>query len=31
LEWPSSNCTARKFFVRRQINVALVRRIECVP
>ena len=28
---PPSNCTARRFFVRRWISDALVRRIECVP
>lgn len=31
LECPSSSCTARRFFVRRYIRVAFVRRIECVP
>ncbi len=29
LVWPSGNCTARRFFVRRQINEAFVRRMVC--
>ena len=31
LEWPSSNCTARRFLVRLYISVAFVRRSVCVP
>ena len=31
LVWPSKSWTARKFFVRRYIKDALVRRIVCVP
>jgi len=31
LECPSRSWTARRFFVRRQIDVALVRRSGCVP